>query len=105
MCVIDWKSTCGSPIECSRKRSKDRAPTAPASIGPPCRVRREGANLQPGRRVVNPAAADHRRHDLDLGQLLRLEGERVAVEDDEIGQIAGHEAAATALVAREPRGG
>src|SRR5881227_2625442 len=26
MCVIDWKSTCGSPIECSRRWSKRLAP-------------------------------------------------------------------------------
>src|ERR1043165_7034000 len=35
MCVIDWKSTCGSPIECSRRWSKRRGAWGAASIDPP----------------------------------------------------------------------
>src|ERR687888_2167899 len=35
MCVIDWKRTCGRPIECSRRWSKVRAGTRAASITPP----------------------------------------------------------------------
>ena len=57
----------------------------------------------PGRRVVHPAAADHRRDDLDLAQLLRLDRERVAVEDDEVGEQAREQASSAALVAGEPR--
>src|SRR5207253_8280054 len=34
MCVIDWKSTWGSPIECSRRCSKRLGPAVVASIGP-----------------------------------------------------------------------
>ena len=52
---------------------------------------------------MHPAAADHRRDDLHGAQLLRLDRERVAVEHDEVGEQARHEAAATALVA-EKRG-
>ena len=40
----------------------------------------------PGRRVVHPAAADHRGHDLDLAELLDGAVERVAVEHDEVGE-------------------
>ena len=58
----------------------------------------------PGRRVVRPAAAEHRRHDLHLAQLLRLARERVAVEHDEVGVAAGDERPAHALVVREPGG-
>src|SRR5690242_10404840 len=35
MCVIDWKSTCGSPIECSRRWSKRRGASGAASMDPP----------------------------------------------------------------------
>src|SRR4051812_13643746 len=59
----------------------------------------------PGRRVVRPAARDHRGHDLDLRQLCRLARERVAVENHQVGVVAGQELAAAALVAAEPRGG
>src|SRR5256885_9921649 len=31
MCVIDWNRTCGRPIECTRRRSKERDGTRPAS--------------------------------------------------------------------------
>ena len=51
---------------------------------------------------MRPRAAEHRRHDLHLGELLRLAGERVAVEHDEVGEVAGDELAAAPLVAREP---
>jgi hypothetical protein len=54
---------------------------------------------------VHPAAAEHRRDDLHLAELLRLGAlERVAVEDDQVGREPGHELPATALVARQPRG-
>ena len=46
----------------------------------------------------NPAAADHRRHDANLGQTVGRARERVAVEDDEIRQPAGHERAEAPLV-------
>src|SRR5207244_1232379 len=58
----------------------------------------------PGRRVIHPAAAEHRRDDVHVAELLRLALERVAVEHDEVGEEAGQELAAPALVAREPRG-
>src|SRR3954452_8549590 len=35
MCVIDWNSTCGSPIECSRRWSKPRAALGAPSIAIP----------------------------------------------------------------------
>src|SRR5258707_14551071 len=60
--------------------------------------------LAPGRWVVYPAAADHRRDDLDLRQLGWVERERVAVEHDEVGEAAGEERAADAFVVRKPRG-
>ncbi len=52
----------------------------------------------PGRRVVRPAPADHRRDDVHASQLFGLERERVAVDDHEVGEIAREEAAATPLV-------
>src|SRR5207302_2219114 len=45
MCVIDWNSTCGSPIECSRRCSK-RA--SPASITPPSNVEDGGFDQRSG---------------------------------------------------------
>src|SRR5436305_10963511 len=52
----------------------------------------------PGRRVVHPAAGDHRRDDL------RVEVEpRIAVEHDEVGGEAGKELAACSFLAGEPR--
>src|SRR5437763_3118005 len=57
----------------------------------------------PRRRVVDPAAAEHRRDDLHLAELLRLlASERVAVEDDEVGEVAGDELPTASLVACEP---
>src|SRR6185503_12347118 len=56
----------------------------------------------PGRRVVRPAAAEHRRDDLHLAQLLRLAGERVTVEHDEVGIATWDEGASDALVVRQP---
>src|SRR2546423_12850184 len=101
MCVIDWKSTCGSPIECTRKRSKDR--TTPASIGftPSC-GRDLPRTILPWRRAVCPAPAEHRRDDIHIRQV-RLVG--VAVEHDQVGEVAGQELAPAGLVAREPRRG
>ena len=52
---------------------------------------------------MRPAAADHRRDDLEVAQLLRLDRERVAVEDDEVGEQAGNQPSAPALVAGEER--
>src|SRR5262245_45444101 len=72
-----------------------------------------GARLVPGTgtwpvvprgRFGDPAAAEHGRDDLHLLELAGLAGDRVAVEDDEVGEEARHEPAAPALVAREPRG-
>src|SRR5919204_1832446 len=103
MCVIDWKSTCGRPIECTRKRSKDRDDrTTPASIGftPSCGLDLPRAIL-PRRRVMCPAAAEHGCDHVYFRQILFV---RVVVEDDEVGEVAGQELAALVLVAREPRG-
>src|SRR4051812_24818328 len=112
MCVIDWNSTWGRPIECSRRRSKPRA----SSITPPCDRKTEWPRfdqmsgrtcnwqLAPGWGVVHPAAADHRRDHPQLPQLLGLAREWVAVEHDEIGEAAGDERASHAFVVREPRG-
>src|SRR5215204_5463375 len=59
------------------------------------------ADSVPRGRVVQPAAAHQRRDDLELAQLFRRAGDRVAVEHDEVGEHARQEAAAAALVARE----
>src|SRR6266571_3009078 len=56
----------------------------------------------PGRRVVHPATTEHRRHDLHRRQLLRIELERITVEDDEVGEVAGEELAAPPFLAFEP---
>src|SRR5487761_1745720 len=55
----------------------------------------------PGGWVVNPAARDHRRHDLDA---LEVAVERIPVEDDEVGGAAGEERPARPFVVREPAG-
>src|ERR1051325_2848171 len=95
MCVIDWNSTCGNPIECSRRWSKRRSEVLAASIDPPSvlgtppPIRRAAADsLVPGRGVVHPAAGDHRRPDVPPRQLVGLAGERVGVEDDEVREPA-----------------
>src|SRR6188474_1455921 len=61
--------------------------------------------LAPWRRVVNPSSADHRRDHADLGKLFRRAVEGSAVEHDEIGELAGNEAASPPLGALEPGGG
>jgi hypothetical protein len=43
----------------------------------------------PWRWVVDPAAADHRRHDRNTRQVLRIALERIPLEHDEVGEIAG----------------
>src|SRR5437868_8317256 len=103
MCVIDWNRTCGSPIECVRNRSKERDPATPASIGSHVLLRwwLTRPSILPWRRVVCPAAAEHRGDDVDGGEVVGLV--RVAVEHDEVGEIAGQQLAAAVLVAREPR--
>src|SRR5262245_12207611 len=53
--------------------------------------------------MVNPTAADHRGHDLDRLQLVRSAVERVAREDDEVGEVAGEKLPAAALVPGQPR--
>src|SRR4029453_19047684 len=63
-----------------------------------------GALLVPGRRAENPPPAQHRGDDADLTELLGRAVERVAVENDQIGEIAREELAAPALVPREPGG-
>ena len=61
--------------------------------------------LVPGWSAVDPAAADHRRDDLDVAQLVHRDRDRVAVEDDEIGEVAGQQLPPPSLVARQPRRG
>src|SRR3954470_24185108 len=58
--------------------------------------------LVPGRRVVHPAPADHRGDDGRLAELSRRAFERVAVEDDEVGEPAGDELPSPPLRALEP---
>src|SRR5436190_7746176 len=53
-------------------------------------------------RIVCPAPAEHGRHDLNLRELFRVELEWIPVEDDEVGEEAGEELAAAALIARQP---
>ena len=50
---------------------------------------------------MHPAAADHRRNDLEVPQLLRLDGERVAIEHDEVGEQPRQKPAAPPFVAGE----
>ena len=50
---------------------------------------------------MRPAAADHRGDHLDIGQLLELE--RVAVENDQVGEVSGDELAPAVLVVAEPQ--
>src|SRR5436190_18074206 len=45
----------------------------------------------PRRWIVNPAAADHCRHDFDFLELLGLAGERIPVEHGEIRVVPGQE--------------
>ena len=52
--------------------------------------------------VVDPAAADHGRDDLDRLQLVGRGLERIAGENDEVGEIARKELPAPALVAGQP---
>src|SRR6476659_3713303 len=59
--------------------------------------------LIPRRWAVHPAAPEHRRDHVELRELLVLELEGIAIEDDEIGEIAGQKLSATVLIAREPR--
>src|SRR5439155_2306365 len=47
--------------------------------------------------VMDPAAADQRRHDLRLEVF-----DRIAVEDDEVGEVARDQLAAAALVSCQP---
>src|SRR5438309_2771659 len=95
MCVIDWKRTCGSPTASCRNSFVPRAPASTVSSS----ARGFARFSLRGGRVVNPAAADHRGDDLNAHEVL----ERVAVEDDEVREIAGQELAPPALVAGEPR--
>ena len=50
---------------------------------------------------MHPPSADHRRDDADLRELV---GKRVAVEDDEIGELPWNQPPAATLVAGEPGG-
>src|SRR6187431_3043785 len=63
------------------------------------------APLVPRRRVVHPSSARHRRDHAHVPKLPGWALERVAVEDDEVGELARHEAAAPALGPFEPGGG
>src|SRR5437588_9202913 len=102
MCVIDWKSTCGSPIECTRSRSNDRE-TTPASIEDALLLSDlPRSTIFPWRRIVCPAPAEHRRDDSDFGELLGLEVVGIAVEHDEVREEAGEQLAPAVLVAGEP---
>ena len=51
---------------------------------------------------MHPAAADHRRDDPHLRELVHGTGHRIAVEHDEVCELAGDQLAASPLVAREP---
>src|SRR5215831_2818636 len=77
-------SRSGPKLQITSSR-ETRCPVAPA-IGAPI--------LLPGRRVVDPAPAGHRRDDLAGVEIL----ERVGREDDEVGEIARDELAAAPLV-------
>ena len=65
-------------------------------------VTRRTLTSVPRRRVVRPSPAAHRRHHRELAQLLGLARERIAVENDQVGEVAGHELAASPFVAGEP---
>src|SRR5437660_9269738 len=59
MCVIDWKRTCGSPIEPSRRWSKERDGPAPAATVDLLLFGLPRGVIFPRRRVVRPASAEH----------------------------------------------
>src|SRR3990170_2647323 len=67
-------------------------------------IPRRGDQLVPWGRVVHPAPPHHGGDDPDLGELLRRAGDGVAVEDDEVGEVARDEPPAPVLVACEPGG-
>src|SRR5213080_2647721 len=56
MCVIDWKRTCGSPIECSRRWSKPPRSGAavPTAICPPSDGRKEDLIKRPTLSATEP---------------------------------------------------
>src|SRR4029078_7900374 len=60
------------------------------------------AALVPRRRVVDPPSADHGRHHGDRGKLHRRAFEGVAVQDDQVGELAGNEPPAHSLGPFEP---
>src|SRR4029079_15459436 len=60
------------------------------------------APLVPRRRVVHPPSARHRRDQGHVLKLLARARDRIAVEDDEAGELAGPEAASPALGSFEP---
>ena len=66
MWVIDWNRTCGSPIECTRNRSKDEE-TEPASIEDALLLLELPQAIFPWRRIVCPATTEHRGDDVDFG--------------------------------------
>ena len=79
-----------------RRCLKDAAPFAPGD---------DPRGIQfsvPGRRVVHPSAADHRRHHFHGLELLWRTVERVTREHDEVGEESRNELASPPLVAREP---
>src|SRR6266576_4779935 len=87
------------------RRTRTRQGTVPERGLSPCDVcrdRPEEPGSVPGRRVVYPGPAEHRRNDLHLGQLARRGSHRIAVEDDEVGAVAGKQLAAAPLVACKP---
>jgi len=49
--------------------------------------------------VVHPAAADHRRHDAHVRQLVGRDRHRIAVEHDDVREVAGKESSPPSLVA------
>ena len=53
---------------------------------------------------MHPAAPDHRRDDLDVRKHGGGDRERVAVEDDQVGEVAGEELPAATLVVGLPGG-
>src|SRR4029079_8249632 len=60
------------------------------------------APLVPRRRIVHPSSARHRRDHAHVSKLFGRALERVALEDNEVGELARHEAAAPALGSFEP---
>jgi hypothetical protein len=83
------RSGTDSDLAGRRARTRPRRPRAGSRAAPPGRRLSRAGSSVPGRRVVRPSPPDHSRNYPDLLELLRLARERVTVEHDQVGEVAG----------------